>query len=43
MPTWTLDTINAVLEEGGKFAANVLLPLNISGDERKLQARHHHA
>ncbi|QIL81802.1 acyl-CoA dehydrogenase [Diaphorobacter sp. HDW4A] len=27
------DTINAVLEEAGKFAANVTLPLNISGDE----------
>jgi alkylation response protein AidB-like acyl-CoA dehydrogenase len=26
------DTINAVLEEGGKFATNVLLPINISGD-----------
>ena len=26
------DTINAVLEEGGKFATEVLLPLNISGD-----------
>lgn len=26
------ETINAVLEEGGKFAADVLLPLNISGD-----------
>jgi alkylation response protein AidB-like acyl-CoA dehydrogenase len=26
------DTINAVLEEGGKFAAEVLLPLNITGD-----------
>jgi alkylation response protein AidB-like acyl-CoA dehydrogenase len=26
------DTINAVLEEGGKFAAEVLLPLNASGD-----------
>jgi alkylation response protein AidB-like acyl-CoA dehydrogenase len=26
------DTINAVLEEGGKFASEVLLPLNISGD-----------
>ena len=31
------DTINAVLEEGGKFAANVLLPLNISGDEAGCQ------
>ena len=27
------DTINAVIEEGGKFAAEVLLPINISGDE----------
>jgi alkylation response protein AidB-like acyl-CoA dehydrogenase len=27
------DTINAVLEEGGKFAAEVLFPLNISGDD----------
>ena len=27
-------TINAVLEEGGKFATDVLLPLNISGDEQ---------
>lgn len=27
------DTINAVLEEGGKFAAEVTFPLNISGDE----------
>ncbi len=26
------DTINAVLEEGGRFAAEVLFPLNISGD-----------
>ncbi|CAB5710163.1 Acyl-CoA dehydrogenase, short-chain specific [Delftia tsuruhatensis] len=26
------DTINAVLEEAGKFAANVAFPLNISGD-----------
>jgi len=26
------DTINAVLEEGGKFAAEVLLPINASGD-----------
>ena len=28
------DTINAVLEEGGKFAADVLLPLNPIGDEQ---------
>ena len=27
------ETINAVLEEGGKFAVNVTFPLNISGDE----------
>lgn len=27
------DTINAVLEEGGKFAAGVVFPLNRSGDE----------
>ncbi len=27
------DTINAVLEEGGKFAAEVVFPLNRSGDE----------
>ena len=26
------DTINAVLEEGGKFATEVTFPLNISGD-----------
>ena len=26
------DTINAVLEEGGKFATDVILPLNVSGD-----------
>ena len=31
------DTINAVLEEGGKFAAEVLLPLNISGDAEGCQ------
>ncbi|MCM5680798.1 acyl-CoA dehydrogenase C-terminal domain-containing protein [Schlegelella sp. S2-27] len=28
-----VDTINAVLEEGGKFAAEVVFPLNQSGDE----------
>ncbi|MDO8251890.1 MAG: acyl-CoA dehydrogenase C-terminal domain-containing protein [Rhodoferax sp.] len=27
-----VDTINAVLEEGGKFAVEVAFPLNISGD-----------
>ncbi len=27
------ETINAVLEEGGKFAAEVTFPLNISGDQ----------
>jgi hypothetical protein len=27
------DTINAVLEEGGKFAAEVTAPLNLSGDD----------
>jgi len=27
------DTVNAVLEEAGKFAANVTFPLNITGDE----------
>ena len=27
------DTINAVIEEGGKFAAEVVLPLNLGGDE----------
>jgi hypothetical protein len=26
------DTINAVLEEGGKFASNVIAPLNLVGD-----------
>jgi alkylation response protein AidB-like acyl-CoA dehydrogenase len=28
-----VDTINAILEEGGKFASEVTFPLNISGDE----------
>jgi alkylation response protein AidB-like acyl-CoA dehydrogenase len=27
------DTINQVLEEGGKFASEVLFPLNLSGDQ----------
>lgn len=27
-----VDTINAVLEEGGKFASEVIAPLNLSGD-----------
>jgi alkylation response protein AidB-like acyl-CoA dehydrogenase len=27
------DTINAVIEEGGKFAASVIAPINQSGDE----------
>jgi hypothetical protein len=27
-----VDTINAILEEGGKFASEVTFPLNISGD-----------
>lgn len=31
------ETINAVLEEGGKFAAEVIFPLNISGDEEGCQ------
>ena len=28
-----VETVNAVLEEGGKFAAEVIQPLNISGDQ----------
>ena len=28
------ETLNAVLEEGGKFAAEVIFPLNISGDRQ---------
>ncbi|NBX88716.1 MAG: acyl-CoA dehydrogenase, partial [Betaproteobacteria bacterium] len=28
-----IDTVNAVLEEGGKFASEVIFPLNISGDQ----------
>ena len=31
------DTVNAVLEEGGKFAAEVVFPLNISGDQQGCQ------
>lgn len=37
------ETINAVLEEGGKFAAEVTFPLNITGDEQgcKLDPKTH--
>jgi len=28
------DTINAVIEEGGKFASQVVAPLNLSGDQQ---------
>ncbi len=31
------DTMNAVLEEGGKFASDILFPLNISGDAEGCQ------
>jgi len=31
------DTVNAVLEEGGKFAAEVTFPLNLSGDAEGCQ------
>jgi alkylation response protein AidB-like acyl-CoA dehydrogenase len=31
------DTINAVLEEGGKFASQVIFPLNMSGDQEGCQ------
>jgi alkylation response protein AidB-like acyl-CoA dehydrogenase len=31
------DTINAVLEEGGKFAKDVIFPINISGDTEGCQ------
>jgi len=38
-----IDTINAVLEEGAKFATEVVFPLNISGDEEgcKLDIKTH--
>ena len=38
-----VDTINAILEEGGKFASEVVFPLNITGDEEgcKLDAKTH--
>ena len=29
----TADTVDAVLEEGGRFVAEVLFPLNQSGDK----------
>ncbi len=37
------DTINAVLEEAGKFAAEVTFPLNVSGDQEgcKLDTKTH--
>ena len=37
------ETINAVLEEGGKFASEVAFPLNISGDQEgcKLDIKTH--
>ncbi len=37
------DTMNAVLEEGGKFASEVIFPLNMSGDEEgcKLDQKTH--
>ena len=31
------DTMNAVLEEGGKFASEVIFPLNMSGDQEGCQ------
>ena len=34
------DTINAVLEEGGKFAAEVTFPLNVSGDTQGCSIDH---
>ena len=33
MPRSTANSIDQVLEEGGKFCAEVLFPLNRSGDE----------
>ncbi|WP_300709735.1 acyl-CoA dehydrogenase C-terminal domain-containing protein [Limnohabitans sp.] len=40
LPKYTdtdIDTINAVLEEGGKFASEVIFPINISGDTQGCQ------
>src|ERR1700712_5696572 len=31
-PDIDAETINAVIEEGGKFAASVVMPINLSGD-----------
>ena len=33
----TADTVTAVLEEGGRFVAEVLFPLNQSGDQQGLE------
>jgi hypothetical protein len=33
------DTLNAVLEEGGKFCAEVVAPLNAAATQRGLHAR----
>ncbi len=43
-----VDTVNAVLEEAGKFATQVIFPLNISGDAEGCTLDHqdprsHHA
>jgi hypothetical protein len=37
------DTINAILEEGGKFASKVLYPAECRRRPRRLHARSRHA